>query len=540
MRKIISLLKACMTSDMSIFKIKAKNNNRKSNLFLMIFIALAFMFSIWSYANLLFEKMAPLHFQFIVLSIFVFLISIFTLVEGIYKSSSLIFNCRDDQLLLSLPIKRRTVLFIRIFKFYIFELLFGSMFMIPLVVAYIRWADNLEWHFFLTSFVMLFMIPIIPIVLSCIIGVITASLASRFKYKNVVQIVVTMILLLILLYGSYNLDGIFNYLVKHASSINDLITKIYYPAGVYARLAINFNFSDLIIFILSNIFIFIIMIFILSKFYFKINSRLKRVITTKKVNVSEFKYKTNSIYGALIKKELGTFFKIPVFIINAGFGLVLFIVAVIGIVTKFDNMLSILTDSTTINISKDLIMGNLSILIFVLILVTAYMTSITNSVISLEGRNINILKSLPVKGKTILMAKIYSSLILTTPVLVVGDIMLFIKFKISVIEMILLILLSVLIPLVSHFLGLLINLKFPKLDAESSTEIVKQSTSSFIAVMIGMILLVINIMIIVKIVGLISSTLILFMVVILYIIIDVILYFYLVKVGVLEFNNLSV
>ena len=32
-----------------------------------------------------------------------------TIIEGVYKAGPLLFNCRDDQLLLSLPIKRRTV-----------------------------------------------------------------------------------------------------------------------------------------------------------------------------------------------------------------------------------------------------------------------------------------------------------------------------------------------------------------------------------------------------------------------------------------------
>lgn len=539
MRKIFSLIRACMTSDMSIFKIKRKNNN-KSSFILIIFIALCFMFSIWCYANMLFEKMAPLHLQFIVLSIFAFFISILTLVEGIYKSGSLMFNCHDDQLLLSLPIERRTVLFIRIFKFYIFELLFSSMFMISLVLAYVRWADNLNWTFFLTSFAMLFVLPIIPIVLSCIIGAITASLSSRFKYKNLAQILITMMALLIIMYCSYNLDGIFEYLAKHASSINDFIIKVYYPAGLYANLAINFNFKDLIVFIIVNILILTIMIFVLSKFYFKINSRLKMVTTTKKVNVKELNYKSNSIYVSLVKKELNTFFKTPVFIVNAGFGLVLFLVMVIGVVLKFDSIVAIFTSPTTLNVSKKLIMNNLSLLILLLISFTAFMTSITNSVISLEGKNINILKSLPIEVKTILMSKIFSSLVLTTPVLLLGDMILFIKLKISIIEALLLLILSILIPLVSHFIGLIINLKFPKLDAENSTEVVKQSTSSFMAVMIGMILLIISLFVIIKFMGTINSVWILLLSVIIYMIIDLLLYLYLIKIGVKEFDDLSV
>ena len=147
MKKLYSLIKACMTSDMNLFKIKTKKNNPKSNFILVLFISILFMFSMWTYANALFEKMAPLHMQYVVISIFVFFIAIMTFIEGIYKTSSLLFNCKDDDLLLSLPIKRSTVLFIRIFKFYIFELIFSSIFIIPLAVAYVGWADSISLNY---------------------------------------------------------------------------------------------------------------------------------------------------------------------------------------------------------------------------------------------------------------------------------------------------------------------------------------------------------------------------------------------------------
>ena len=540
MKKLYSLIKACMTSDMSLFKIKKKKNG-KSSLFVPLFIALYLMFMIWGSANSLFEKLEPFKLQYVLLSLFVFSISIMTFIEGIYKTGSLIFNCKDDQLLLSLPIERRTVLFIRIFKFYIFELLFNSMFLLPIMLAYIRWG-TVTWTYFLTCFVMLLLLPIIPIVLSCIVGVITSSLSSRFKYKNAMQIIISMTLLVLIMYFSFNMDGVFNYIINHATNMNDLITKIYYPAGVFAKLVTNFNILDLIIFILINIGIFMLSIFILSKFYFKINSRLKSVTTTsnKKINVDNLVIKSNSQMKSLIKKEINTFFKIPVFIINAGFALVLFIIAIIVIVVKFDSVIPLLTSEDGLGLTTDLILNNLSVFILLLISVTSFMTSITNSVISLEGKNISILKSLPIKVKTILMSKVLSALVITTPVLLIGDIVLFIKFKISIIESILLIILSILIPLVSHFIGIIVNLKYPKFDWENSTEVVKQSTSSFIAVMIGMLLFIISVVIITNIIGQIDAVLLLVIATIIYLVVDIILYLYLVTRGVKNFNNLNI
>ena len=514
MKKLYSLIRACMTSDMNIFKVNQKHATGFKKIFIPVFLSLAFMFAIWSNAHLIFEKVAPMHLQYIVLSLFVFITSIMTLIEGVYKSGPLLFNCKDDQLLLSLPIKRSTIVFVRVFK---------------------RWAESIEWTFFLTSFVMIILLPIIPIVISCIIGVIISSLASRFKFKNFIQIVSTMLVLLLVLLISYYMDNFYEYVAKHATSINDMISKIYYPAGVYANLVTNFNIKDLLVFIAINIGLFALLIFVLSKVYFKINSRLKSIATTKKVKISSIVIKSKSASMSLIKKELNMFFKIPVFIINAGFGLVLFLIMSIYTSIKYDNVLSIYKEAFQTNT-----LNQTSLIILLLLLFASFMTSITNSLISLEGRNINILKSLPVKTKTILMAKIYACLIITTPILLLGDIILFVRLKIKLIEMILLLLLSVLVPLVSHFIGLIINLKFPKLDAENSTEVVKQSTSSFISVMLGMLLLLGNIMLIIKMIKVLCISLILLILTGAYIIIDLCLYLYLSYKSVEDFNSLSV
>ena len=337
------------------------------------------------------------------------------------------------------------------------------------------------------------------------------------------------------------MDGLLEYIAKHATSMNDLIGKIYYPSLVFANLITDFKVTDLLIFVFVNISIFVITIFILSKFYFKINSRLKKITTSnKKIKIKNLSIKSKTPVKAIVEKELVTFFKTPVFIINAGFALVLFLLAAIVLTFKFDGAIAALTNDNSFGLTQDTIMNNLSIFVFVMISLTAYMTSITNSVISLEGRNINILKSLPIKVKTILIGKVLAALTITTPVLLIGDIMIFIVLKISIIEMILLLILSILIPLVSHFIGIIVNLKFPKLDWENSTEVVKQSTSSFIAVMLGMSLFIMTVVIVTNLVSIINSCLLLFIITIVYIIIDFILYTYLVKKGVKYFNELTI
>ncbi|MBQ6476841.1 MAG: hypothetical protein IJI43_00140 [Bacilli bacterium] len=540
MKKLYSLIKATMTSDMNLFTVKQKKKNKKNGKSLIIVLSLVIMFTMWTYGNIILEVMAPLHLEHVVLSLAVFVTSFMTIIEGIYKSGPILFNCKDDQLLLSLPIKRGTVLFVRILKFYIFELLFNSLFLVPLMLSYVGWAKNIDWTFFLSGIVMVILLPVIPIVISCIIGSISIGISSRFKYKNLVQIIISMIFLSGTMYLSLNTERVLNYLSNHADNVNSIITKIYYPAGVYGKLVTNFNIMDLLVFILINIVLSVLTIFILSKIYFKINSRLKKGTISKKKNLDDLSIKSTSKTKSLIKKELKTFFNIPVFIINAGLGLFLFIIISIAIAVKFDSVIPMIEKMNMGSVLKDMFLGNKTVLILILITFTSFMTSITNSVISLEGRNINILKSLPIDTKEILLSKLYAALVITTPLLLVGDLILFIRFKISIIDSLLLIILSILLPLVSHFIGLIVNLKYPKLDAENSAEVVKQSTSSFISVMTGMGLLVVNIIVISILTFKLSPTIISIIFVIIYSLVDYILYLYLTKKSIKDFNELSV
>lgn len=481
MKKYISLIKTSLNHDMNFFKVHTKKKG-KSTVIIPLFATLYIMFIVGLYSEKTISLLKPLHLEFITLTLFTFLTSIITFIEGIYKSGPMLFNCKDDQLLFSLPLKKSTVLFIRILKLYIFELLYNSLFLIPSLIVY-AYELHPNWTYYLTSLVALLILPIIPIILSCIIGFITVKVSSKFKGKNIVQTIFAMMILLLFLFISYNLDGIMNNLSKNASDINDLLTKIYYPIGTYISLINSFNIKKIIIYILIHLILFSATIFLLGKVYFSINSNSKRIITKYKNN--NYKIKQNSKALSFVKKELNRFFSTPVFITNAGFGLVLYIIACILITLKFGYFANMIT-KTYPSITEYALRSNISVILFILIAFTSLMTSITSSMISLENKSINLLKSLPVTPIMVALYKVLSALVIMIPCILIGDIIIFIKFNLDIISIILLLLLSVIMPAVSEMIGILVNLKYPKLDATNDTEIVKQSISSMLSVFIGM------------------------------------------------------
>ena len=106
--------------------------------------------------------------------------------------------------------------------------------------------------------------------------------------------------------------------------------------------------------------------------------------------------------------------------------------------------------------------------------------------ISLEGKSINILKALPVSTTTILKAKIIMAMVVILPLILIGDIVMVIWFGFGIIETLLLLIGSVVLPGAMQIFGILTNLKYPTMDAESDMEVVKQSRSTMICSLVGM------------------------------------------------------
>lgn len=491
MKKLLSLLKATMSQDMSLFRIKAKNESSARKIVLPIVLALVVMFSIGSYAAILAEELAPSHLTYIVLTIFMMVTSLLTIIEGVYKSQGILFEAKDNDLLFSLPITRSKIFFIRVFKLTTFQFLYNSLFMLPAIIVYAMY-EKTNVSFYLISLLMLVLLPIIPTILGCILGYIVKGLSSKFKSRNIVQVLFTSLILLGIFYVSFNMQGMVANIVQNANSIQEVITRIYYPAGLYINLIQNFNILDLIILLAINIIPFIVFVYVASIFYFKINSKLGEKGNNNKkvglVNSTEKTYRVRTQLSGLIHKEMKRFFASPVFMINAGFGMVLMIAVTFALSINFDGMLNSMMQGmeTEISIPINEIKNMMPKIFYGFVVFISCMTSMTSSMISLEGKSFNITKSLPVKTEKILLAKILTSNIISIPIILICDVIFFVAFKVAIVDIIFILLASIVTPTFTALVGILMNLKYPKMNATSDTEVVKQSMSSMLSVFIGM------------------------------------------------------
>ena len=107
--------------------------------------------------------------------------------------------------------------------------------------------------------------------------------------------------------------------------------------------------------------------------------------------------------------------------------------------------------------------------------------TVTAPSVSLEGKNLWILQSRPVDGKKILFAKLKLHMVITAPIAFLCGVVLNILLKPSPVTAVLTLILPCVFIFLCGELGLLLNLKMPKLDWTNEAVTVKQSMSVMIS-----------------------------------------------------------
>ena len=87
---------------------------------------------------------------------------------------------------------------------------------------------------------------------------------------------------------------------------------------------------------------------------------------------------------------------------------------------------------------------------------------------------------------SIIIGKVLSAMVIMVPVFLIGDLVMIVRFGFDFWQVLMIVAASVMMPMIAELIGIIVNLKFPKMDAKDDVEVVKQSISSLIAVFIGL------------------------------------------------------
>lgn len=484
MSNLALLMKTSIINQMGINKLKNANRKEKNKVIGMTLLISASMLILAVYGFILCFYLSDFLIQMnqmeLLLIMSIIGCTFATLFTSLYKAPSYLFQSKDYEMLASLPIKQSTILSSKILMLILNNYLFaGAFILIPGIVYFIKVDTSLVYIPFLI--ILTLSTPLVPTLVSSLIAFLITNVSSRSKKNNIVSIILNLGLVIAVILLSFNLQNVVINLISNSSSIIEVSKKIYPPAYYFVDALKNSNIISLLIFLVISILPTALFIFIFANNLNKINSKLSE---TYKANNYKFKeLKSSKPVIALLRKEAKRYLSSTIYVMNSSIGMILLPIFAVAIVfVGYDKIAQVLEISVVFEMMKVQIIG---IIVFCII-----MTNTASVSISLEGKNLWILKSSPIDEMDIFKSKILLNILLTIPISVISFFIIAIRLNFELKTTIIIIFSIILLSIFSSTLGLYINLLYPKLEFTSDVQVVKQGASVIIS-MISNILYVI-------------------------------------------------
>ena len=478
MSKIWILIRAQLINFFPINEIREPRNKKQSSVVIASFgiITLAIFFCVYNIMTA--KTLVQVGQQELIPAYMVAVSSFSILFLTIFYSNGILFGSRDIETLLSLPLKSSDIISSKFMFMYLLNFLIGFIFMLP---GGIVWALNgslnvLQIILYFTSMIF---VPLIPMCIAACMGMIVVAVSSYFKRKNVIALIFSFVMIGIIGYiavsamKSGNEDSIEIMLSKQ-------ITELYPISGLFVQ---HTNFPMYIgmgLFIVFSTAVFYIFIKIVAMKYGLLNTLAK---TTSRYSDNKKSYNRKSIFLALYKKEMGRFLSSYMAVLNAGLGVIL--LCVFSIFLLFNSVEQIGESSGIENINEYL--SNFAPLFIASMLSLSCPAA---SAISLEGKNIWILQSSPVKVKMILNSKIAVNLTLHLIGYMISIFAFTLKLDMNFIQVINLIIVPICYSIFITVIGISLNKKYPNYEWKSEMMVVKQSMPVIVSGLVGIIALI--------------------------------------------------
>lgn len=389
------------------------------------------------------------------------------LIGCMFMAKSKLFEAKDNDLLLSMPLPTWTILFSRIAGLYGMALLFSSIVFIPACVVYFI-QTGFSLFPALLCVLIVFVLPLLALAISALIGWALAVIGNYVRSKNLITT-----LLLLAFFAGYTvlyskMGEAIEFIVTHGSEIGAVMQTWLFPFWV-AGLACQGNALALL-----GAVVFFGGVFALA--YWLLSVTFLKTVTTRRAGASK-KYKRKSVKSspaifALMKKELLRM-KNPMILFNTAIGSMLFIILIIF--AFFNAELVEMINASGLD------KGEIAVIVAVILAFIASSNMITASSVSLEGENLWILKSAPVKTEEIFTAKLLLQIVLTCIPATIATVVVCSLLQIPFLLSLLVWLCVVVTACVCSALGLIVNLKLPNLTWTSEIVAVKQSLSVLVA-----------------------------------------------------------
>lgn len=462
--------------------IDKKTGNRRSGagavgmMALFIFLLLSMAVAFGSIGVLLCESMVPQGLDWLYFAIMGLISLALGVFVNVFTTFSSLYQAKDNDLLLSMPIPPAYLLVSRMVGIYGTSLLYTGMVYLPTVVVYwvMAKAGVLSILFSLLLWLLLSMVVLS---LTCALGYVVAQASGRLKHKGLTTVLLSLALLGVYYFCYFKLNTFLQYLSQNASLVGEKLQPIW-PLYVFGQAACG-DGGYMLLFTLMSLALFALTLYIMAKSFLRLASANGMAERKRGKAVPHAPRKPAA---ALLLRELKRLLGSPAYMLNGGMGVLIMPIAVVALVWKGAELNQMLGEYAA---AVPELPGLLPLLGVVCVCLLTSMNMLTPCSISLEGRQLWVLRSAPLPGKMVLGAKMHMHLLLTGMPAGLCLVCLWGVLKLPFIS---------LIPggaVVFAFLyiwgvvGLLIDLHHPHLSWTSETAAIKQSLGGLICILGG-------------------------------------------------------
>lgn len=392
----------------------------------------------------------------------------------IFSAQAQLYEARDNELLLALPIAPGVILASRMLYLWLMDFLGILLVLLPAAVVYGLQVGMTAFQALCLALVCL-ALPGLSLACAALAGYGTAALTSRLgRFKSLFTMLLSVAFLGVYFYFYSQVQRLLAALLTNAQALADGARRVF-PLFHLGQAIAGSSLISLAVTLAVCLIPLLLTWALLSRSFVRIATRRRGA---PKVHYRAGSLRTSSLRRALLGRELRRLAASPVYMMNSGIGVILLLIMTVAAAVKRDALaplLSLLPVSGAA-LAALALCGISSTILF------------TAPSVSLEGKTLWLLQSLPVKPREILRAKLLLHLMLSVPAAVVCAPILCRIFGATGAQWLTVALVCAAYNWYTASLGLVMNLLFPKLDWISETVAVKQGVSVLLSMLGSMVL----------------------------------------------------
>ena len=391
---------------------------------------------------------------------------------SVFNTYSGLYLAKDNDLLLSMPIPVGTIMISRLLGVYLMGLMYSGVVIIPAAAVYLIIASH-SLPAVIGCVLLVLLISVFVLTVSSALGWVVAKISLKLKNKSFITVIVSLFFIGTYYFFYFKAQDIISDLVANAAKYGDRIKGSAYPIYLFGKVGTG-DFMAMLIVAAVVLLLFALMWALISRSFLKIATATGKTIKKK---YRETVARKRSVQSALLHKEFARFVSSPNYMLNCGLGILLLPVLGVALLIKGNTLMLVMNELFGKN------SGSAAVLLFTAVCAVASMNDTAAPSISLEGKSLWTLQSLPVKPLDVLMAKLNMQLILTGVPLIFC--MLCAAFMFTPLQFAAAFVSALTFVLLLALFDLFVGLKMPNLNWTNETTPIKRSISILLIMLCG-------------------------------------------------------